>query len=242
MQEQAASSPRYVGVPGMRAVCEFMAKSLDVTCGVTVKSLSPADGGWDLVSDSDEVLGRFNNVIVAIPAPQAAALLSASDPLRAAAEAVQMTPCWTVMTAFDRPLSFPADAAVVHDSPLSWIARSNSKPDRGQAADCWVLQASGEWSRRHLEQSPEFVGDQLLRAFENVIDARPPVIHLTAHRWRYAVPEQPHPVRLQFDSTRQLGICGDWCLGNRVEAAFLSGLAVAEQLCAAASARQLTQD
>lgn len=242
MQDQPAATSRYVGVPTMRAVCEYLAQSLNVTCGVTVKTLQRSNSSWELLSDSHQVLGRFNNVIVAIPAPQAAALLSASDLLRTAAESVQMTPCWTVMTAFDRPLSFPADAATVHDSPLSWIARSNSKPGRGEAADCWVLQASADWSRRHIDLSPEIVSEHLLRVFETVVGEQSKVIHLTAHRWRYALPEQSRSISDQFDSARHLGICGDWCLGNRVEAAFLSGLAVAKQLCAAASAGQLTQN
>jgi hypothetical protein len=30
-----------------------------------------------------------------------------------------------------------------------------------------------------------------------------------------------------FDKRQGLGLCGDWCLGNRVENAFISGLELA---------------
>jgi len=56
---------------------------------------------------------------------------------------------------------------------------------------------------------------------------------VTAHRWRYALPEEPLSERCVVDGDRKLGVCGDWCGGPRVEGAFLSGLALAESLLAA---------
>jgi predicted NAD/FAD-dependent oxidoreductase len=36
-----------------------------------------------------------------------------------------------------------------------------------------------------------------------------------------------------LDDDRLIGACGDWCLGSRIEAAFLSGNAMAERLVTA---------
>jgi len=56
--------------------------------------------------------------------------------------------------------------------------------------------------------------------------------YVVAHRWRYALPTEPLPDRYLFDGDLNIGACGDWCAGPRVEGAFLSGVALAERLLA----------
>jgi len=50
----------------------------------------------------------------------------------------------------------------------------------------------------------------------------PPVAHLTAHRWRFAMSRGTDNGALWNEHIR-LGVCGDWLLGPRVELAWLSG-------------------
>ena len=147
-----------------------------------------------------------------------------------------MTPCWAVMAAFSSQIDIPVDGAFVRNSVLSWIARNSSKLHRNTAADCWVLHGSPEWSQEHLEASEDSVGQQLLAAFFETI--RVPVrahIHLTSHRWRYAKSPAALTDGCLFDEGLGIAVCGDWCLGNRVEGAFLSGMAAAEKLMARSS-------
>ena len=47
------------------------------------------------------------------------------------------------------------------------------------------------------------------------------------HRWRFAQTQQPLGRPFIFDETLGIGLCGDWCLGHRVEDAFVSGLELA---------------
>ena len=53
-----------------------------------------------------------------------------------------MHPCWSALVAFDERVQAPFDGAFVSSSPLGWIARNRSKPQRG-LAEGWVLHASG---------------------------------------------------------------------------------------------------
>jgi len=133
------------------------------------------------------------------------------------------------MAAFETRLEVPFDGAFVHDSPLTWIARNDSKPGRPQS-ECWVLHASPEWSAKRLEDAPETICAELLAALEQVVGiGSAPTIHTAAHRWRYALPSAPLSVGCMWDDAAWVAVCGDWCQSARIGGAFLSGLVAAEK-------------
>jgi hypothetical protein len=71
----------------------------------------------------------------------------------------------------------------------------------------------------------------LLDAFAHVLGRQLPTPDVTsAHRWRFAAPAQPLGLRCLADEGRHLYACGDWCLGGRIEGAFMSGLAAASAI------------
>lgn len=226
---------RFVGTPGMSAVSRHLARSCNVRYGVRVGEVARQDGRWQLRSESGEELGTFDAVVLALPAPQAVPLLNAAPALAAQAAAVATTPCWAVMAAFAGAVDLPLDGAFIHGSPLSWAARDGSKAGRPQrqadGSECWVLHAGAEWSTAHLEDSPTDVAAALLDAFAAAVGkALPPVASATAHRWRYALTATPAESQCLYDPSLRIGACGDWCGGARVEAAFLSGMAMAGRI------------
>ena len=82
-----------------------------------------------------------------------------------------------------------------------------------------------------LERRPEEITPALLAAFAAFVPrALPPPTYQAAHRWRYALVERPLGEPCVWDPALRLGLCGDWCLGPRVEAAYLSGTALAAAL------------
>jgi hypothetical protein len=48
-----------------------------------------------------------------------------------------------------------------------------------------------------------------------------------SQRWMYAKTTKPLGRSHLWDNQQRLGVCGDWCLGHRVEDAFVSGLELA---------------
>lgn len=226
------SQTRYVGVPGMNAIAKHLSRSLEVTTRTRVGRLTRQADRWLLHDDANRELGAFDAVVLALPAPQAADLLTALPVLARQARACQLSPCWAVMVAFETPLGLPFDGAFIHDSPLGWIARNNSKPGRPER-ECWVLHASPEWSAAHLEASGETVGTQLLAALREAVGIgglRP--VHVATHRWRYALPVEPLSVGCLWEEATRVAVCGDWCQDNRIEGAFLSGLEAADRILA----------
>ncbi len=212
-EDVPATTERYVGIPGMSALAASLAEGLDVRYGERIETIEP------LVRDCDRV-------ILAVAADQAKPLVAHIPELAAALAPVSMRPCWAVLAAFEERVPARFDAAFVHGSPLGWVARNQSKPKREWKVDAWVLHAAASWSAAHLDDDPEVVGSFLMEAFHDLIpQGLPRAFYATAHRWRYALADPP----LAVGALHHAGVtvCGDWCLGSRIEDAYLSGLGAA---------------
>ena len=61
---------------------------------------------------------------------------------------------------------------------------------------------------------------------------RSSAIHAVAHRWRYASVAEPLGTPFLRNEDASLYLGGDWCLQGRVEAAWQSGTALADDLLA----------
>ena len=143
-----------------------------------------------------------------------------------------MNGCWAALLVFDRSLGLPFEGAFVHESALSWMARNNSKPQRG-SQESWVLHASPEWTSTYLEDEPGEAIPKMLDAFwqATATTPRPPCMRpVTAGvgPCLQSLCRTAASLILHF----AFGACGDWCSGPRVEGAFLSGMAVAGRLLA----------
>jgi renalase len=223
----AAGPEAWVGVPGMNAPVRALAAGRDVAWGSQVEALARDGAGWRLHT-TEEPGERFDALVLAVPAEQAAVLLRDHDPALAAAAGSVSQPCWTVMAAFDRRLDLLPD--VLRDAgPLGWAARNGSKPGRG-LIEAWVLQGSPDWSCDHLEDPAEAVGAALLAVLAEAAGGPLPApVAVSAHRWRYARSAAGgHGVLWSAEAS--LGCCGDWLIGPRVECAWDSGVALAERM------------
>ncbi len=235
---RASEHARYVPVPGMNALCKHLAEGLDVRAGTRIQRVERENDAWRLVDTGGTEHGPFETVLVSAPPRQAADLLAPAPALQQAAASIRMAPCWAVMLAFDEPLGLAFDAAKVRRSPLAWIARNSTKPDRPPGGgEAWLLHASAAWSDAHVDDEGADVIAALLAAFAEATRARVPTpVHSAAHRWLYAQTGEPLGAPCLWDGERRLGVCGDWLLGDRVEAAWLSGRALAHAVGTSRSA------
>ena len=224
-----AGDGAWVGTPGMNAVVKALAQPLDVRWNSRVDALRRAGRSWFLDPVADD---PFDAVIVATPAEQAAPLLVAHEPAMAAmATGCPSAPCWTAMASFAERLAIAED--IVRDAGIiGWAARNNAKPGR-HGAEAWVIQATADWSRDHLEDDETVVVDALLSALgAEATQAMPAPVVRIGHRWRYARARSAHHGSLWNDETR-IGAVGDWLLAPRIESAWLSGRMLADRIIAA---------
>lgn len=237
----------WVAVPGMSALVKHWAKPLIETgqlhfetqvVRIEADRLSPKR--WQLQTEgpgaTTHVHSGFDAVVMATTSPQATALLLSSQiakPLMNDIAKVSVAPCWTLMLAFPQAvqpnlshLGPQWNAARSTHHRIAWLARESSKPERG-GVERWTVQASPDWSQRHLEDDAERVKAKLLKAFTEVTGIRAEPPYAEVHRWRYAQTTEALGESHLWDAKLGIGACGDWCLGHRVEDGFVSGLELA---------------
>jgi len=234
--ERPLAGERYVGTGGMSAIGRHLARGLDLHLETRIGRLDRRDRLWWLADSFDRPLSvrGFEALVLALPAPDGAALLRDLTPLAAVAASVQWEPIWSAMLALSRASGLGYEAAFVNDDPiLGWIARDDRKPERAPVAgvaERWVLQARPRWSRKYPELAPETAAHWLGRAFSARIGRPVTVRGLIAQFWRHALPMRPLAEPCLWDESLRVGLAGDWCGDARVEAALLSGLALAERI------------
>lgn len=225
----------WVGHPGMSAIGKALAKGLDITYQTRATHIAKQDQAF-LVhtqgADSEGQVYRASRVVAAIPAPQALALLEPLDPVFTGLSDTSMAPCWSAMLAFDRPLADVPDLIRGQDGEvLALIARNGSKP--GRIGETFVMHATPQWSRSHIESDRNSVKTSMLQAMRQQTGLGqhlPAPIHCEVHRWLYALVEKPLDQPFLGNQQDTLFACGDWCTGGRAEAAHQSGEAVAHHI------------
>ena len=242
-----APEPHWVAQPGMQSLLTTWAEPIAQagclhtdTQAVRLERDRLHPQGWQLACEASDgstaVYAGFDAVLLAMPAPMAHALLQSSgidSTLQAPLHSVTIDPCWTLMLAFPQAvqpglttLGPQWNAARSTHHRIGWLARESSKPGRGQV-ERWTVQASPEWSQEHFDDTPQRVQAKLQRAFSEVTGIHAEPAWSDVRRWRHARTLAPLGRSYLWDGDAALGACGDWCLGQRVEDAFISGLELA---------------
>lgn len=230
LQPSEDQQQRFVGSPRMTALSRGLLGNIPLHSNTRIAQLQRQDQQWLLLDTQGKTYGPFDQVIVAVPPAQAAPLLASAPQLAKPAIQSSMEPGWAVSLSFPYPLELPMDAVFVRSGPLDWIARDASKPGRA-AAENWVLQSTPDWCAEHLDDDPEQVALTLVAAMAKVLGQTLPAPSFQhAHHWLYARPRESADWGALAAPDKGLYVCGDWCLGGRLEAAWLSGQHAAKAL------------
>ena len=222
--------PRYIGLPGMSGFANGLAEGLEIRKQATVAGLQLSRHGWILTDGEGQDLGRFDTVISTAPAPQTIRLMPKAFSARDALAKVRMSGCFTLMIGLGEPLHLDFHAARIEDDILSWIAAEDSKPGRREKA-ALTVHSRNDWAEANLERDRDEVKSEMLASLKRLIGKDlSNAAWLDLHRWRYANVEEPASQPFLFDEALGLGACGDWCLGNRVEAAVESATALSKRM------------
>jgi photolyase PhrII len=225
---------RFVACPGMNAIGGNLASGLQVQTQVSVCKVQPESDAFRLIDPEGNALGQADRVILAVPAPQASQLLQPNFPeLASRLSQVTMQPCWAVLVTFADAPPISWFGAFVHESPIAWISRNDSKPGRFSDGRSFVIHANPQWTLENFEVTADEVTEKLIQEFFAVTGIgfsssdSPATLHQSAHRWRYSIAQDALDTGFLSNGDQRLIACGDWAKGSRIEGAFLSGMSAA---------------
>ena len=236
----------WVATPHMQSLSAAWAQPLATLgrvhtgCRVTALERDRLDATrWQLQTENtlepsqQTVHAGFDSVLLALPAPLARALLAPTGLAELHCQAldeIDIAPCWTLHLTFAHALQ-PGlgphwNAARSTHHRIAWLARESSKPGRSPM-ERWTVQASPAWSQEHRLDDAQRVQAKLQKAFTEITGIYAAPSHTSSRFWSHAqtMSNLGHP--FLWNPKTGLGVCGDWCLGARVEDAFISGLELA---------------
>jgi predicted NAD/FAD-dependent oxidoreductase len=224
----------WVGTPGMSSLAQHLAADLEVRVGNRIERLEAHAKGWILHSSEHPPSTPFDAIVLTAPAPQAHRLLEpVAPPLAELLLAVWSQPSWALL-AVSEPLENPTPLRRIGPGHLpdgiASLTCEDTKPGRLRHPDGmrWLLQSSAGWAQQHLERPAEEVVALLREKLAEAIGV--PVRQANAHLWRYARVHRALGRDCVVDTASGLVLAGDFCRGDGVENAWLSGRAAAEAL------------
>ncbi len=231
-------SPIYIAPKGMSAIARFLAAGLEIHLNQRVIEISANADSWCLQLESTNASTQIaaKAVVVAIPAPQALMLLqpvSVSPIFLDNLRSVEFAPCISVIAGYGTIQSLPIWQAVTvaSDDNLAWIGLDSSKRKEARSP-VFVLHSSAKFAQNYLQSDDlQPAGELLIARAANLLPWLDTPEWMQVHRWRYAFPTSPLTnTCLNANTPQPLVCCGDWCGGDRVESALLSGISAAEQI------------
>lgn len=255
-----AGPPRYIAAGGMRALAQHLtalaaavthASSAGAVSGlvdvqrpqwVSSARYSPEEGGWRLVARGRDH-GLYDAVVIAHNGKCANRLTApmGAPQVHRQLRRLKLSANWSLMAAFEEPLGLEFEGAFVRGSEvLAWVGNNTAKLGLAAAdgPECWTListQAYGRANKVPQEAIPpeaaSRVTREMLAAFGGSLGLRlPRVTFSRVQMWGAALPQNSPNVPCVWDPASRVGVCGDWLLGSSLQAAAVSGRALAQQI------------
>lgn len=223
LQQSADDIKRYVGLPAMHSPWRAGISEQAFTLNCRIQSISYQQG-WQLQAEDGRCFADFDALVLALPPAQASALLTQDEALRQQVPISMLQPCQAIALALSEPIAHPATAVFVKDRPVSWVACDSDKPGRQSNSQHWVLHFTPEFSQQHLAATADELS-LLAQAELSLLFQQDVQLAQSVHqRWLYAIVDAGQPAPGVLISRRfPCVVTGDWCLGGRVENAWLAG-------------------
>ena len=213
----------YVGIPSMNAIGKYMASSLDVRLSMKVANVSKGTK-WELFSDTNDKIGEFDWVISAIPPKQAIDIIPDVTKLYSQISGYKMLACFSLMLGYEEQMDIGFDTALIKGADISWLSVNSSKPS-SVSNSTFLIHSTNKWASQNIDKDRDWVKSYLCNELSNLIPIKTESAnYIGLQGWRYAnIKKQNNNNEYFLDKENKFGLCGDWFVQGRIEAAFLSG-------------------
>jgi|TARA_B110000914_G_scaffold116086_1_gene101461 renalase len=230
--EKKINNIKYIGVKGNNALIKYQLKGIKQFFTSQIIKIEYKKNFWKITLN-DNSSHQFKALILTCPFPQLKKLAKNYLDRKISNLKVQMQPNITVMVAFKNQKNLPISSIKFNDETLAWAANENSKKRFKSNFNLWTLQASLKWSKKTINKykNNNSIMNQLISQFIKLTGfEKNKVIHKKIHGWKYSYNYKKTPFLSSWNKKYQLGICGDWFDGPKVENAWISANDLAKKI------------
>lgn len=235
--------PRYTSTNGMNALAKFLAEEEDFMLNTKINRIQEQNDEFVLVTEHGEKIGT-RGVILTAPAPQSLELLNQGEIFLAEEvfiklSSINFNPCLVALLSLTHSTNLDILGHLDTNLP-STVERIVDHKKKGISLETTVsIYMKNEWSSQQTHESDEGILAKILLQVPHLID-RNGISSMQLKRWKYAeantVLNEPF---LDAKRNAPLLFAGDAFLNEndssgrtRFESAFLSGIAVGEEMVA----------
>ena len=230
--EKKLFSTRFIGRKANNDLVKYNLKNIKQSFTSPIKKINFNKYFWEITL-KDKSKYQFKSLIITCPFPQLKKLAKNYLDKNILKLKVQMQPNITVMIALKNQKNPPISSIKFDDNILAWAANENSKKRFRSNINLWTLQASLNWSKKSINKYKidKSIMNQLISRFLKLTGfEKRKIIFKRIHGWKYSYNYEKTPYLSLWKKKYNLGICGDWLNGPKVENAWLSATDLAKKI------------
>jgi renalase len=229
----------YAAPSGATSIAKYLGRDLEIIGDKLITSIDPINHGWRLSSKDPEFSLTAAQVVVATPPAQALAITKETIDQTCIQQLSQIQFSRSITAIVVYPATDQIAAAAItwqgiqciEHPTLAWIGLDSSK-QLNPTQPVLVIQSSAAFAEQYFD-APDLaiVGQKLIDEIATFTSNLTTPELVQVHRWGYAFAQNPlSDLFLAAKTAAPLYFGGDWCGGNRVESAYISGMAVADKI------------
>ena len=230
--EKKSISSKYIGRRANNDLVKYNLKNIKHSFASPIQKINFKKYFWEITM-KNKSKHQFKSLIITCPFPQLKKLAKHYLDKKILKLKVQMQPNITVMIAFKNQKNLPISSIKFNDDILAWAANENSKKRFKSNINLWTIQASLKWSKKTISKykTDKSIMNQLISRFIKLTGfEKNKMIFKKIHGWKYSYNYEKTPYLSIWDNKINLGVCGDWFNGPKVENAWLSANDLARKI------------
>jgi len=230
--EKKPFSKKYIGRKANNDLVKFNLKNIKRSFAAPIEKINFKKYFWEITL-KNKSKHQFKSLIITCPFPQLKKLARNYLGKNILKLKIQMQPNITVMLALRNQKTVPISSIKFNDDILAWAANENSKKRFKSNTNLWTLQATLKWSKKTINKykTDKSIMNQLITRFIKLTGIeKNKIIFKKIHGWKYSYNYEKTPYLSIWNKKINLGICGDWLSGPKVENAWLSANDLARKI------------
>ena len=230
--EKKPFSKKYIGRKANNDLVKYNLKNIKQSFASPIEKINFKKYFWEITC-KDKSKHCFKSLIITCPFPQLKKLAKHYLDKNILKLKVQMQPNITVMLALKNQKTLPISSIKFNDDILAWAANENSKKRFKSNINLWTLQATLKWSKKTINKYKidKSIMSQLINRFIKLSGfEKNKIIFKRIHGWKYSYNYKKTPYLSLWNKKINLGVCGDWLDGPKVENAWLSANDLAKKI------------